>query len=1463
MEHLVAKASKPPANNIQRRLNLKALIILGVVLVAALASFFPIKALSDRSTRQSALAQAKASEKAGDIDLALRHMQSYVIAWPDDLPGLEYRAKLLADTARNDAQVLAAAQANDLVLRLDPDGPDRQETRRRIIRLYVLYGDIIRRGAELRKEQGSETSSLRYRAAATVARQLIAKGANDAEAHRLLALALEGIVSGGDTLGLEGGAASVDTKALDEAIAEYRKSIELEPTDTVASERLAFLQSRYKRDPVAAESTMAAMLKAQPKSVAVRMARYRFYGRIKDDAKALVEIEAASDLAPHDARVQADAASDALIRQDYPRARRHLEAITGNEANDLRARTLKGMLELSEKHPDEAIEEWRKGLVAVGGTDSELTWKLAFTLIQLGRLNEARPLVTQFNRLAGVNDDSMSRFLKAMYEQRGGHPNSAIKELTRIAEKVPSGWQPELYLNLGRCHESLGDEGQAMLAYQKAVSLAPSATEPRRAIARILGAKNSNDSLAEMERALSQNPNDLTLLVEVGRLQLRREATLPENQRRWASVDAILDKASKVDPDNFSVQTLKADVFAASGRLDQAVTLLRAAVEGPSKTKVPVWLTYAGALDRLNRREEALQVLERGSAPDAAGDHALMRIARARLLAGLNRGQAARDVLANDRDKVPRSERPELAHALAELSRQLGDRDAARAALADWAKQVPDSAEPGLSLLAFAQSFDDDEAARMGLEALRSLGGDQEPYGLAARALELLRVPRARTESPELIVATDPAELKRVDEADRLVTQLNVEAPQLAVVPLLQGMILERRGKLDEAIEAYRRAIKEGTATPALPRLVELLSRQKRFDEIAQLKVKYENRANTDGIPSLGSNFDQVAAVVALKVGDKERAEQAVAEMVQAQPDNLTARAGLAKLLSGSGKNREAEATLRQLVLRKPADPAPWLALVAFRSQHPELGDINKLIDEVRVGYKGPHPELVVARCRWNINDIPAATKLYDAAVAQNGDDMTTLRDSTEFDTTFGRTKEAEAKLRRALKIDPKATWASRTLAMLVSAKPDRTGWREAWSLIKPGAPGSGQSPEDRLIRATLLARSPENAQRLEAAPAFAALANDLPASNPIAVEARVRLAQALLESNRAAEAVRTIAPVADDLDRPNVLALAISIEALARSNDVAAAGKYLDRLVALEPKSPKTAASKAWVLQKSRKPEEAFAVVQAAYNEAEAAPAPGGEAVALAFQDLLVKLDNKDGAIKLAERIAVKWPKDAYVLARTQLADGKIAEAIKSCQIAIEAGEALESVRVATQIAILKKDDVATIQAVDDLDSAALAQAPKAPDVLIFIATLRHLQGRYDEEVALYRQALENVPSSYLFLNNMAWTLCEGLQRYDEALERIDDVIRRQGRASQFLDTRGVILARLGRFDEAIADLEQSVAWRPVGDAYFHLARTYRQANKPEDYRRCRDLARKAKLDISTLDPTDRADVSSVMDGK
>ena len=68
-----------------------------------------------------------------------------------------------------------------------------------------------------------------------------------------------------------------------------------------------------------------------------------------------------------------------------------------------------------------------------------------------------------------------------------------------------------------------------------------------------------------------------------------------------------------------------------------------------------------------------------------------------------------------------------------------------------------------------------------------------------------------------------------------------------------------------------------------------------------------------------------------------------------------------------------------------------------------------------------------------------------------------------------------------------------------------------------------------------------------------------------------------------------------------------------------------------------------------------------------------------------------------------------------------------------------------------------------------------------------------------------------------------------------IDNAISQSGRRPAFLDTRGVILTRLGRLDDAIENLVSArdaasiiVDGQPLPAIHFHLARTYMLANQP-----------------------------------
>ncbi len=380
-------------------------------------------------------------------------------------------------------------------------------------------------------------------------------------------------------------------------------------------------------------------------------------------------------------------------------------------------------------------------------------------------------------------------------------------------------------------------------------------------------------------------------------------------------------------------------------------------------------------------------------------------------------------------------------------------------------------------------------------------------------------------------------------------------------------------------------------------------------------------------------------------------------------------------------------------------------------------------------------------------------------------------------------------------------------LALRLSDRPDPATWPEAWALVAPGSPASGDTPEDRAIRATILARSPDVRRREEAVTAFRALVNDLPINNALAIESRIKLAQAMLDSGKYAEGWDAIRPVADNAAQPNAVALTQAIEALSHLKQPDEAQQRLDRLTALGPKSPQILLSSSLVLNARGKIPEAIAALEAAYKGS--AESSNGLMIGKLALENMIRFGDVEASLRLAKEIAARWPAETWGIARVHILRKEYDQAFAASEKALEAGSPREALRYATAAALKHQEDKEFLRKVGELGAKARARDPKDFNIPVLLATINHLQGRYEDELACYREALELYPSNVQFLNNMAWTLCEGLHRPDEAMKYIEEAIRREGEFPQHLDTRGVIEERLGQLDRAIADLEKSAQGR------------------------------------------------------
>ncbi len=130
--------------------------------------------------------------------------------------------------------------------------------------------------------------------------------------------------------------------------------------------------------------------------------------------------------------------------------------------------------------------------------------------------------------------------------------------------------------------------------------------------------------------------------------------------------------------------------------------------------------------------------------------------------------------------------------------------------------------------------------------------------------------------------------------------------------------------------------------------------------------------------------------------------------------------------------------------------------------------------------------------------------------------------------------------------------------------------------------------------------------------------------------------------------------------------------------------------------------------------------------------------------------------------------------------------------------------------------------------------------------------QGRFDEAEALFRRSLAGAPEDVEVLNDLAWLLALRDQKNaPEALQLIDRAIEAAGTLPTLIDTRAVVLMRLGKTDEAVSQLEAIRKRMPGKSSFaFHLAWAYQMAGRVEDART--ELAKSEKLGLRPdgLDP-------------
>ena len=1404
------RRAKPQAP--RRRLNVRALVVLTVVFLVVVPGLFALKMVQDSRGKSGLLREAENQVKLNQVSLALGYLNLYLERNPDDIDALDLKGKILAENARNEEQVAEAANINRLVIGRDGNNPKRQETRRRLIKL------------ELRLPGGA-------RSAEVLARKLIELGADDAEAHRLLGHALENL-----------GVLENKADLLEQARNEYLIAEQKEPGDIEGAERLASLyRDRLEKPEKATEVydlLVSATAKVPAKHALALLARSRHHALQKENAKADADLAQALIDAPNDGQVRLAAAQAAIQKRDPVTARQHLEAIDPSKREDLKIKETEGLIDLAEQRPDDAIAAWRSSLRQTGGNDADLTWRLAHVLLELGRIEQAEPLISQYRRLSGGElPNPRARYLRALSLLKSNHPKEALAEIEPARYKADKALEPHLEYLIGAAYESIRDNDKAIEAYKQAAETSRDWSAPWVAIARIENARKPSGGLGVIEGALAADPEDPKLLAARAQLLWTEQVQKPVAERSWTVFEEALNKAKKIAPGSPDVVIVEADYLMSIGKPEESAGLLEAATKiNPRSTEL--WLAQVNALIRDTRLSKALDVLDRAIA--AAGPQPGFFITKASILVMKTQVTAAKATLTEGLAKVTEDQKPLLWKTFGEFYQARKDYPSAKSAYEEWAKLQPDNPDPKIALVELALIVGDEPEIAKAVEDVRQISGEKTYFWRYARVEDLLRDRPGE--------APDPArDAKRLADAQALATEIETNDPQLPLGFILEGRVLEKRKEIDKAIEAYKKALKLNGDELAVARLVSLLIREKRDQELDNLKTT---------LAGLSPKLERLAAVQALRMGNKGRAEQLAAMAVQGDPRGIDTKVWQAEVLNAMGKPKEAEEALQAIIAKSPTEAAPWLQLLMLQVAQKQSADALKTIDQIREKVKTPFPELLMAQCYRAAGELQKADDAYQAAMARYPNEMDVLKSAITFYEQAGRSETTEAALRAILRRDRRNGWATRKLAQTLAARPgNRAFWDEAISLVGTEA-RPDDVPDDLMARAAVYADGPLPEHKQKAVAILKGIVNEIPT---MAV-AQDRLARLLLASgdlqNAKVHAAKALA-----IDQPSPDSILLYAGILIALKDFDEAETQIGKLAVIDPDGLPLAELRARLLVAKGQGAQAAELLEKAFSNR--SDGPETLFIGEKMVRLLSSLGQMDSAERVARRLGTIGPRAACILGELLSVRDKTDEALGLIRDAGKGtpDDAETAGTSALNLAVRPGSDPRWLPlAAELLGVAVKGSSTPSIDLLQKQALALHFQKKHPEEIEVYRAILARKPVNFMFLNNLAWTLSEDMGKPEEGIKWADEALKRVGPRSAILDTRGVILSRLNRAAEAVQDLEAAVKERPDGAILFHLARAYQKKGQAEEARKTRQRAQDAGLTRERLSPSEQREWDALM---
>jgi len=1289
---------------------------------------------------------------------------------------------------------------------------------------------------------------------------------------------------------------------------------------------------------VLADATMDRMVAENSTDPRAYLERHAYRAGIaQNDPAALTKAEAdlarAIELGLDDVEVSLAAGQDAMQRagrfgrdSDARRkcvqdAEQYFRRAIKSAPADSRAYKFLGQLLIFERQSDKAIEVLQQGLTNVNERDVELNLSLAEACVEQGQWDMAAgplEIVREFRQRVGpqlqrasqLDLERGSDLLLGRWHAGRGELEKAIPFLTRVAalsEQIEPVEQARVLMAthlLGQCQARLGRWELAARTFEDAALLqADSVPAHLLAADAWMNCEQPAAAARHFERVLQLEPtgqvtNPAEVWLKLAAARLREQLLiLPRENRNWSGVEEALAKSRTTSESPplgepwraglleveylLARDTAQADHQATVERAKRVLTELE--TEHPSAT--PLWRSLSAFYQRLNDPAAADRALERFAAlqPDGPDRYVL----HSQLLAWRREFDTARKTLTDGIAALPGTESTPLQFALVAVSILEGNNARAATELAQLHEAQPKNTQILQQLADMAFEQGDLKAVERWETKLHEI----DPSGVTPTGL-LWRYNRAR----RLLARARNSQDADFLEAVKLGHEISSLRPGWPPAVLLSAMIHKRLGRSEEAIDAYRQAIRLGERRLVVyETLISLLYDAGRLPEAQE----YLNQLR-EFVPDVES-LTKLEVITAAARGQTQRAITSAQTAVERKPYDPMRRLVLGRLLAASGDYAASEEIFRSAIELAPTDVRMYSALFVLYQNTDRPNDARNVLAEIaaRTDVPAKQRESFLALAFQQLGDRTEAEAHYRAARQLDPQNQQVLIRLATFlaDTNAA---EAESLLREAMSLDPAASGPRRALAALLAANGGEDQWAEAQQLLA----GVGDDPSvsgDRRARAILLARrggrenlaearkildalladpqAAADSDRLLLARVYEAQAIELQSdARRLAVSGKLTEAESLREQAAAqyAAAQAQYVTLADQTNAPRAdVHVRALVEFLLRRKDYREAERQKNyeeaerRVAQLRLRSSDelaTAQLQARLLHATGRGAEVPAVLepiaerQLAHLQERLQKSPEALArattqLALTIGRVCLQAEQYAAAEPWLRRAVEHAPANYGLLAACVAAQGRVAEGLQLCLDAAKQDDSTtQPVLTFASLLVLPTATSEDRQFAEPILSSALDAHPDDPRILSAVADVRTVQDKMDDAIALYERVIELEPNNVPALNNLATILGERPDGREKALAYIERAIEQSGPAPGLLDTKGVILLQAGQLNEAKVCLE-AATWNPQTDPrfFFHKAAACLRLGETEQARQAFEHAQSNQLERELLTPADQ----------